>query len=79
MMKTKVGEAMERWLEEDKNREMWHDKLSAKQRRILMTKWTAAAWEELSADRLIFKRRFRRLAALLQPMALRTIALDPKD
>ena len=38
LLKTKIGEAMERWLEEDDNLELWHDKISAKQRRVLMTK-----------------------------------------
>ena len=65
MMKTKIGEAMERWLEEDENLEMWHDKLSAKKRRILMTKWTAAAWKELSADQLLFKRLFQKTGCLI--------------
>lgn len=56
---------MERWLEEDENLEMWHDKLSAKKRRILMTKWTAAAWKELSADQLLFKRLFQKNGCLI--------------
>ena len=37
MMKTKIGEAMERWLDLDSNLELWHDKISASNRRILMT------------------------------------------
>ena len=65
MMKTKIGEVMERWLEEDENLEMWHDKLSAKKRRILMTKWTAAASKELSADQLLFKRLFQKTGCLI--------------
>ena len=36
-MKAKIGEPMEKWLEEDENLDTWHDRLSAKQRRILMT------------------------------------------
>ena len=40
IMKVKIGEALERWLEEKDNLEKWHDRLSAKERRILMTQWT---------------------------------------
>ena len=44
MMKKKIGEQMEKWLEEEKNLEMWHDSIPAKTRRVLMTKWAGAAW-----------------------------------
>eukprot|EP00794_Sanderia_malayensis_P013396 gene13396-14769_t len=40
MMKKKIGEAMERQLEDETNLELWHDKLSGGRRRVLMTKWT---------------------------------------
>ena len=43
-MKKKIGEQMEKWLEEEKNLEMWHDSIPAKTRRVLMTKWASAAW-----------------------------------
>lgn len=36
IMKVKIGEALESWLEEKDNLEKWHDRLSAKERRILM-------------------------------------------
>ena len=29
MMKKKIGEQMEKWLEEEKNLEMWHDSIPA--------------------------------------------------
>ena len=64
LLKTKIGEAMERWLEEDDNLELWHDKISAKQRRVLMTKWTAEAWKELTADKLFFMKLFERTGCL---------------
>jgi hypothetical protein len=54
MMKVKIAAEMERWLEEEQNLEKWHDKLSARDRRILMTKWTAEAWRELSKNKRIF-------------------------
>ena len=47
MMKQKIGEAMQMWLEKEENLEMWQDKISAKNRRILMTQWTGHAWREL--------------------------------
>ncbi len=43
IMKKKIGEAMERWLETDENLDIWHDKLPCKERRILMTKWVGEA------------------------------------
>ena len=42
MFKTKMGEEMDKWLESEDNLELWHDKLSARERRILMTKWAGA-------------------------------------
>ena len=41
MMKKKIGEAMEKWLENEANFEFWHDRISARMRRLLMTKWTS--------------------------------------
>ena len=40
MMKKKIGEEMGRWLEIADSIDKWHDKISAKERRILMTSWT---------------------------------------
>ena len=57
-MKAKIGEAMEEWLEEEENLDMWHDSLSAKQRKILMTQWTGKAWRKLSSDKMFAKKLF---------------------
>ena len=46
MMKVKIAAAIDRWLETEDNLDKWHDKLSAKDRRILMTQWTGEAWSE---------------------------------
>ena len=43
MMKGKIGAAMETWLEEENNLDKWQDRLSAKNRRILMNQWTGEA------------------------------------
>ena len=51
---------MDKWLETEDNLEQWHDKLSAKQRRILMTKWAGAAWRELNKDQAFIKKLFRK-------------------
>ena len=64
MMKVKIAAEMERWLEEEQNLEKWHDKLSARDRRILMTKWTAEAWRELTKKEL-FRRLFEKTGCLL--------------
>ena len=40
MMKAKIGAAMETWLEEENNLDKWQDRLSAKNRRILINQWT---------------------------------------
>ncbi|XP_028404065.1 tigger transposable element-derived protein 2-like [Dendronephthya gigantea] len=65
MMKVKIAAEMERWLEEEQNLEKWHDKLSARERRILMTKWTAEAWRELSKNKEFFRRLFEKTGCLL--------------
>ena len=35
MMKKKIGEQMEKWLEEEKNLEMWHDSIPAQDKKGL--------------------------------------------
>ena len=55
MTNIKIVAEMEKWLEEEQNLGEWHDKLSPKDRRILMT---AEAWRELSKNKEIFKRQF---------------------
>ena len=64
-MKAKIGEAMEEWLEEDENLDMWHDSLSAKQRRILVTQWTGKAWRKLSSDKMFAKKLFIKTGCLM--------------
>ena len=65
MMKLKIGEAMERWLEDDHNLDLWHDKISAKERRILMTTWVAEAWKELTAEEDLFRKLFEKTGCLM--------------
>ena len=50
MIKKKIGESMEGWLENDDILTKWHDKISATERRVLMTKWTGETWREISDD-----------------------------
>ena len=66
MIKTKVGESMERWLQQDVNLEQWHDKISARGRRVLMTRWSTEGWKELSA----FRNCLRKQGAWWQQMVL---------
>ena len=47
---------MMRWLEALDNLDKWHDKLSATDRRILMTQWTGEAWSELKENKGFLKR-----------------------
>ena len=65
MMKKKIGEQMEKWLEEEKNLEMWHDSILANTRRVLMTKWAGAAWRELHSDNHFVKKRFKKTGCLM--------------
>ena len=65
MYKTKIGEEMDKWLETEVNLELWHDKLSARQRSILMTKWACAAWRELTKDQAFIKNLFQNTGCLL--------------
>jgi hypothetical protein len=65
MMKLKIAAEMEKWLEEDQNLEKWHDKISAKERRILMTNWTADAWKELCQYKDFFRRLFEKTGCLI--------------
>ena len=65
MMKLKIGAAMETWLEEKDNLDKWQDKLSARERRILMTQWTGEAWSELCSNQTFFKRLFEKTGCLI--------------
>lgn len=65
MMKQKIGEAMQVWLEDEGNLEMWHDKISAKNRRILMTKWTGQAWRELGSKPDFIRKLFEKTGCLI--------------
>ena len=65
MMKVKIAAAMDRWLEIDDNLEKWHDRLSAKDRRILMTQWTGEAWSELKESKDFLRRLFEKTGFLM--------------
>ena len=65
MMKQKIGEAMQMWLEKEENLEMWHDKTSAKNRRILMTQWTGHAWRELVSKPDFIRKLFEKTGCLI--------------
>jgi hypothetical protein len=65
LFKAKMGEALDSWLEDDDHLDLWHDKISAKERHILLTKWAAIAWKELSSDQLLFKKLFQKTGCLI--------------
>eukprot|EP00794_Sanderia_malayensis_P013337 gene13337-14716_t len=65
LMKKAIGEAMERWLENEEYLDIWHDKLSCEERRILMTMWVGEAWEDLARNKDIFWKLFEKKQGLL--------------
>lgn len=65
MIKKKIGEQMEKWLEKEENLEMWHDGIPAKTRRVLMTKWAGKAWREMSSDEDFVKKLFEKTGCLM--------------
>ena len=62
-MMAKIGEAREKWLEEDENLNMWHDTL--KQRRIRMTQWTGEAARKLFSGKMFVKKLFMKTGCLM--------------
>ena len=56
---------MDKWLEEKDNLELWHDKITTRQRRILTTKWAGAAWKEQVKDKDFIKRLFQKTGCLI--------------
>ena len=71
IMKGKIGAAMEKWLEEEKNLDKWQNRLSAKDRTILMTQWTEEEWSELSNYETFSQRDcVRKLAVCEEQMAV---------
>ena len=65
MIKVNIAAAMDRWLEAEDNLDKWHDKLSAKERRILMTQWTGEGWTELKENKEFLKRLFEKTGCLM--------------
>ena len=64
-IKKKIGENLERWLEKDDNIDKWHDKLSARERRILMTQWLGDAWDVLKSKSDYIWRLFQKTGCLI--------------
>ena len=65
MFKKNIDNEIDKWLDNEENIEKWHGKISAKQRRIVMTKWAGEAWEELQKYGDIFQRSFERPRCLI--------------
>jgi len=65
MIKKKIAEQMEKWLEKEENLEMWHNSIPATTRRVLMTKWAGEAWRELSSDEDFVKKLFEKTGCLM--------------
>ena len=63
-IKLKIGNALDKWLEVDENVEKWQGKMSAKERHILMTKWTGDAWDDMQHYK-IFSGRYLNVLAVL--------------
>ena len=62
-MKSKIGAAMETWLEEENNLDKWQDNL--------ITQWTGKGWNESSNDETFFQRDcVRKLAVRERQIAL---------
>ena len=65
LMKLKIGNALDMWLDVNENIEKWHGKMSAKERRILMTKWAGDAWDEVKRNNDIFRKAFQCTGCLM--------------
>ena len=65
MIKVKIAAAMDKWLEKEENIDKWHEKLSAKERRILLTEWTGEAWSVLTQNGDLFKRLYEKTGCLM--------------
>ena len=65
LMKLKIGNTLDKWLEVKENIEKWQGKMSAKERRILMTKWVGDAWDEMQRYQDLFRKAFKRTGCLI--------------
>eukprot|EP00112_Aurelia_sp_Birch-Aquarium-sp1_P024456 Seg7753.1 transcript_id=Seg7753.1/GoldUCD/mRNA.D3Y31 product="hypothetical protein" protein_id=Seg7753.1/GoldUCD/D3Y31 len=57
LIKVLMGEQMDLFLQEDDNLEKWQSKITASERRILITKWLGEAWEKLGKEYPDFRRK----------------------
>ena len=64
-MKQTIGEAMQIRLGKEETLEKWHGKISAKDRRILMTQWTGHAWRGLSSRQEFIRKLFEKTGSLI--------------
>ena len=58
LMKKKIGECLDSWLEDEKNLEEWNSTISAKKRRVLLTRWVGEAWQDLNQKDASTRRKF---------------------
>ena len=58
LMKKKIGECLDSWLEDEKNLEEWNSTISAKKRRVLLTRWVGEAWQDLNQKYASTRRKF---------------------
>ena len=65
-MKLYIGAEMDAWLEDDDSLEKWESNgLTASDRRVLLTLWTAAAWKKVVAEPDTLRAHFEHTGALL--------------
>ena len=58
--------------------EMWHDEISAKNRRILMTQWTGHAWTEPASKPELIQKLFEKTGCLVTVDGSHTDKIKPQ-
>ena len=78
MIKEKISEAMERWLTIEAHLELWHNKITASMRRVVMTKWTGEASREIREDKEFFTKLFEKTGCLITVDGSRDSKIQPQ-
>ena len=78
-MKKKIEQSLDKWLEIEDNIDKWHDNLTAKERRIPMTKWVGDAWDELQCYQDFFSKAFQRTGYLMTIHGSEDYLIKPQE
>lgn len=78
-IKAEMGELQISWLDDDANLESWEKGMTASERRIMMTKWAAEAYEKLIKNDKAIERYFEKGGLLITSNGTNDEKITPEN